>query len=474
MVLKIHDTLTGEKREFKPLHGNRVYMFVCGPTVYDYSHVGHARVYVFFDVVARYLRYKGYSVFYIMNITDIDDKIINRAKEEGVSWRDIAETYTKFFLEDMERLNVKSVNLYAKATEHIPEIIDQIKTLIDKGYAYEANGNVYFDVRKFKDYGKLSKQKLEDLIHGARVEVDPNKRFPADFALWKAWKEGEPYWESPWGRGRPGWHIEDTAITLTYFGPQYDIHGGGIDLIFPHHECEIAQAEAATGKKPFVRYWMHNELLWIEGQKMSKSLGNIVTIREALSKHDFETIRLFLLSTHYRRRINYSERLLKEAEKKLERMYSAIFMLEECLENPLSDETELEKKFMKRFKLAQEKVIERMDDDFDTSGALTEIYVFMKDLKSFLLENGGITAENGEKILKWIREDLSNIFGIFTRERRKLPAEKLIDILVNVRSELRKRKIYDLADKIREHLKKIGVELEDIGDKTVWRLKGTT
>ncbi len=321
MVLRIYNTRTRTIEEFKPERGNRVYMFVCGPTVYDHSHIGHARTYLAYDIIARYLRAKGYSLFYLMNITDVEDKIINRANEAGQDPIKMADSFTKEFMRDMEALGITSVNLYAKASEHIPEIIAQISTLIEKGFAYEVEGNVYYDVAKFPDYGQLSRQKLDELgTH--RIDPDARKRSVVDFALWKAQKPGEPFWESPWGKGRPGWHIEDTAITTNYFGPTYDIHGGGLDLIFPHHEAEIAQAEAATGVKPLVRFWVHGGLLMIRGERMGHSLGNFITIAELLQKHDPEALRLYYGMRHYRTPLNFDEENIAQAEDVLDKLRS--------------------------------------------------------------------------------------------------------------------------------------------------------
>ncbi|MEM3678009.1 MAG: cysteine--tRNA ligase, partial [Candidatus Bathyarchaeia archaeon] len=289
--IRVYDSMARMVREFKPLRGNRVYMFVCGPTVYDLSHVGHARTYVAYDIMAKYLRLRGYSVFYLMNITDVDDKIIRRSRELGVDPFELAEDMTEEFHRDMRALKVDSVNLYARASEHIDEIIEQVRGLLDKGYAYRLDGDVYYDISRFPDYGRLSGRRPEELVRH-RVDPRPGKRSPGDFALWKAEKPGEPSWDSPWGRGRPGWHIEDTAITHTYFGASYDIHGGALELIFPHHEAEIAQMEALTGVKPMVNYWIHTGLLTIGGRKMSKSLRNFVTIREALSRHSPEALRV--------------------------------------------------------------------------------------------------------------------------------------------------------------------------------------
>ncbi len=284
--MKVYNTLTRKLEEFEPLHGNRVNMFVCGVTPYDHTHLGHAKTLIGFDVIAKYLRYKGYSVFYIQNVTDVDDNLINRSSESGKSVPELVERFFGLFMEEMEALSMDSVNLYPRATEHMQEIIDQVEGLVEKGYAYESGGNVYFEVGKFADFGKLSKQVLDKLQAGARVEVDENKRNPEDFALWKAHKPGEPAWDSPWGKGRPGWHIEDTAMTMAYFGEQYDIHGGATELMFPHHEAEIAQAEALTGKEPFVKYWMHTGVLNVDGVKMSKSLKNFWKLQDALREYE--------------------------------------------------------------------------------------------------------------------------------------------------------------------------------------------
>ncbi len=296
-MMKIYNTMTRKKEEFKPLKENRIKMFVCGPTVYDKSHIGHGRTYISFDVIARYLKYKGYSVFYLQNITDIDDKIIKRADELGVEPLKLAKEFENRYIEDMETLGVENVNFYARAMEHLDEIINQIQTLVDKNFAYETPTGVYFDEEKFPDFGKLSNRNIEELnVH--RVNPDPTKRNPGDFALWKK-RDENPAWDSPWGKGRPGWHIEDTAISETYFGGHFDIHGGGLDLIFPHHEAEIAQMESATGKKPMVKYWLHTGFLNVSGEKMSKSLGNFITINELLKEYDPQVFRFFVLSTHY-------------------------------------------------------------------------------------------------------------------------------------------------------------------------------
>ena len=343
----VYNTLTRKKQEFAPIHGNRVNMFVCGPTVYDYSHLGHARTYIVFDVIVRYLRYKGYSVFYLMNITDIDDRMIQRANESKISVKELADKFIKAFDEDMKRLHVNSVNLYAKATEHVDEIINQIKVLIEKGFAYEVDGDIYFEIRKFKDFGKLSHQSIDELKAGARIEIDKKKKNPEDFALWKSQKPNEPFWPSPWGNGRPGWHIEDTAITATYFGNRYDLHGGAIDLIFPHHESEISIAETVTGESPFVKYWVHSGFLTVNKEKMSKSLGNFFTIKEALKRYEPDVIRFFMLNALYRSPIDFSESGLKEAANAFERIKNTVDNVKGAIKNaPNTKEKENFKDFL--------------------------------------------------------------------------------------------------------------------------------
>ncbi len=323
MAIRIYNTQTRQKEEFRPLREGEVRMYVCGPTVYDYTHIGHARTYIAFDVVRRYFEHKGYTVMMVMNFTDIDDKIIRRANETGENPRELAEKFLRYFLEDMGALKVKPADIYPRVTEHIGDIVNFIKKLEERGYAYEGGDGVYFEVKKFKDYGKLSGIKVEDLVKGARVEPGEGKRNPEDFALWKKAKPGEPKWESPWGEGRPGWHIECSTMSTKYLGESFDIHGGGNDLIFPHHENEIAQTEACTGHE-WVRYWMHTGFLMVNGEKMSKSLGNFTTIREALKRYDPEVIRLFVLQRHYRSPLDYTEEGMEHAKNNLERLYNTL------------------------------------------------------------------------------------------------------------------------------------------------------
>ncbi|MEM4347335.1 MAG: cysteine--tRNA ligase [Candidatus Altiarchaeota archaeon] len=460
MTLKVFNTLTRQKEKFIPLKGKRVNMFVCGPTVYDFSHLGHARTYVAFDVIARYLRYKGYSVFYLMNITDIDDKIINRANEKKISAEKLAEEFLIEFFKDIKALKIESVNLYQKATDFIPEIISQVNGLVEKGYAYEVNGDVYYEVKKFSEFGKLSKQSLEELIAGARVEVDKKKKNPEDFVLWKKQKKGEPFWNSPWSNGRPGWHIEDTAISITHFGEQYDIHGGAIDLIFPHHEAEIAIAESLTGKKPFVKYWLHTGFLKVNGEKMSKSLGNFITIRELLKRYDAMVLRFFLLYTHYRSPIDFTYEFLDEAKNAWQYIKDTFSRIEEItkVKKDKSKISKTDKKILLLMKKTKDEFIKSMDDDFNTREAISKIFDFTREVNKFIDE---ISETAANKILNFYIE-LCNILGLEFYERKESSMEdKLIQIIVMIREKLRAKKDFETSDLIREKLKEIGIILGD-------------
>ena len=481
MTLSVYNTLTRQKEEFKPLIGNRVFMFVCGPTTYDHSHLGHARTYVAFDVIARYLRYKGYDLFYLMNITDIDDNIIKRSSELGITEAELAEKYFNLFIKDMDALNIKSVNLYAKATQHVPEIIDQAQTLIENDYAYEGGGNVYFEVRKFTDFGILSGQDLDSLQAGFRVAIDKMKRNPEDFILWKSAKPGEPTWESPWGDGRPGWHIEDTAITTKYFGAQYDIHGGARDLIFPHHESEISIAESATGKKPFVKYWFHTGFLNVEGDKMSKSLGNFFTIQEVLEKYDAEVVRYFLLYTHYRSPIDFTEKFLAEAAASYGRLKNSYNELVAALKTAIKTDklTEADQKLIEEVEGHREKFLAAMDDDFNTREAIAILFEFSKAInKAFAVESSASVDQQfsvaGLAQVQDIFFELGQILGLFESGGSGEPADegisdKLIELLIDLRQKLRAEKQFQLSDEIRDTLKELGIILEDAKDGTKWK-----
>ncbi len=473
MVLEVYNTLSRKKDTFEPIKINRVNMFVCGPTVYDHSHIGHARTYLAFDVIVRYLRYRGHSVFYIMNITDIDDKMIKRANELGVEVKEVAEQYTRSFTEDMDALGMNSVNLYAKATEHVPEIIAQINVLIEKGFAYEVDGNVYFEVNKLDDFGKLSGQTIEGLMAGARVEVDEKKKNPEDFVLWKKKKEGEPYWESPWGVGRPGWHVEDTAITTTYFGAQYDVHGGARELIFPHHESEIAIAESATGKKPFVKFWLHTGVLNVDGDKMSKSLGNFITIKEILKKYEAEVVRFFLLYTNYRSPIDFSYDDLDEAKLSLGRINNTIAHVKSRIESAGTKELKIkmDKKLSKEIEAARQKFIEAMDDDFNTREAIATIFDFTRKVNKWI-ESKELNIENLKAIID-LYDELGAVLGLFKAEKKvqeKLTAE-LVELTLDIREKIRAKKDWTLADEIRNKLGELGIVLEDSAKGAVWKIE---
>jgi cysteinyl-tRNA synthetase len=463
-MLKVYNTLTRKKEEFIPLEKGKVKMFVCGQTVYDDAHLGHAKTYINFDVIVRWLRYLGFNVFYAQNITDIDDKIIKRANERGMTFKELAEFYTKRFFEDMEALEVKqNVDLFPKSSEYIPQIIEQIKTLIDKGYAYVVEGDVYYDVDKFKDYTKLSRMTIDDLTKH-RIEPDPKKRNTYDFSLWKAAKPNEPSWDSPWGKGRPGWHIEDTAMTVSIFGPQYDLHGGASELIFPHHTNEIAQAEAATGKKPFVKYWLHGGVLNIRGEKMSKSLKNFVKIREVLKDYEPEVLRMFYVSTHYRAQIDLDEEAIKQAKEKLVAFYNII----NRINNSTKDEKINDEKLMKAIEETKTKFTNAMNDDFNTPLALSVLFELSKEANKFIDENGKISKDIGEKILKAFKE-LGGIFGIFQKEIKKEELPKEIMDLIIKREGYRKRGDFETADKIRKELAEKRILVEDTPEGPRWK-----
>lgn len=457
-MIKVYNTMTRKKEELKVVN-NKLKLFVCGPTVYDYSHIGHARTYISFDVIVRYLKHKGISVFYLQNITDIDDKIINRAKENGEDPLELSHRFEKEYLNDMALLNVNNVNFYARATEHMEEIINQIDDLINKGYAYDTPTGVYFDVSKFEDFGKLSNRNLDDL-QNTRIEVDNTKKDAKDFALWKK-QEEKPYWNSPWGNGRPGWHIEDTAITESYFGPQYNIHGGGLDLIFPHHDAEIAQMEAASGKEPLVEYWMHTGFLNVRGEKMSKSLGNFITIKELLKEYSPEVYRFFVLSTHYRSPIDFSDDILRQAENSLKRIQNTGSNLLEKLNEdnlPKNDLSEIAlelSSFKKEF-------FDAMDNDFNTPIALSSLFDFTHKINKALNDNE-ISKETLLNIINslTIIEDILGFSIVLSEDIGSDLSNELLNLITDVRQELRAKKEWDLADKIRDNLAELDISLED-------------
>jgi len=463
--------MTKKKEDFEPFKDKIVKMFVCGPTVYDHSHVGHARTYIAYDIICRYLRFRNYKVFFLMNITDVDDKIINRAKERQTDPIKLAREFEDSFYEDMIKLKVlKSINKFARASEHIKEIISQIQRLLDKDFAYVTETGVYFDITKFPDYGKLSHQDTEELKKH-RIEPDPTKKNPQDFALWKFQKKEEFGWDSPWGFGRPGWHIEDTAIAEKYLGQQYDIHGGGLDLVFPHHESEIAQMESVSGKKPMVKYWTHTGFLKVSGQKMAKSLGNFITVKDALKKYDIETLRLFFAFTHYRSPIDFSEKNMEQSKKSLETLYNALENIQ-SLKVKTGKLTDNEKELEKDLKEYKQVFIEYMNDDFNTPNALSVIFDLAKTFNKFVEKHKQINKILQKKAIKTFRQ-LGSMFGVLQEkiEEKELSIE--VAELIRQREEARKNKDWTTADSIREKLKNMGIILEDTLEGIKWKIKKT-
>lgn len=460
--MKFYNTLTRKLEEFVPIEPGKVKMYVCGPTVYNYFHLGNARPFVVFDTLRRFMEYIGYDVTYVQNFTDIDDKIINRAKEEGISTEDLAEKYIEEYYKDARALGIKDANYHPKATEHVKEIIDIIQKLVDKGYAYFNQGDVYFDTAKFEEYGKLSKQSLEDLELGARIEVKESKRNATDFVLWKAQKPGEPGWNSPWGVGRPGWHIECSAMSSKYLGETIDIHAGGQDLAFPHHENEIAQSECAFDK-PFVRYWLHNGFINVDNEKMSKSLNNFFTIRDISKEIELEVVRLFLLSAHYRSPINYSKDLLEQSQNALERLYNAKNNLEYLLEGSLK-EGEVGEELLSSFRDYKERFIKAMENDINTADALGVVFELVRYLNSNLKEQSSKSeVEKGYGLFM----ELTGVLGLLNKEKQGLDQE--VERLIQERQRARKEKNWALSDKIRDDLKAMGIVLEDTPQGVKWK-----
>ena len=451
--MKFKDTLSGEIREFVPVSEGRVKLFVCGPTVYDHIQLGNARTFVFFDMFAKYLRARGYEVFYLQNITDLDDKILNRAREENRKWSDISDRYLESYLEDSRTLHLDSVSHHARATRYMPEMISQIERLIGKGYAYVSSDGVYFDTSKFPDYGKLSKQKLDQVEAGARVEVRISKRNPQDFVLWK-FSDEEPFWDSPWGKGRPGWHIEDTAITEHYLGPEYDVHGGGTDLVFPHHEAEIAQMRAISGLPFLSRYWLHGAFLNFRGEKMSKSTGNIVRVKDLAMEYPGTAIRYFLLNSKYSSELLYNEEVFRasmEGWKRLQRAFLALMSEHSC-----SEACNIEKD--------SKDIIKLMDEDLDTRETIAKLHVIATEIF-----RGDLTPSKKRKYAH-IYRFANSFLSIFAGEQRSL--DKVVESLIALRNEFRERGMYPESDRIRARLREAGINLEDSGKETTWNVTG--
>ncbi len=499
MVLKIYNSLTRKKEEFIPVEKGKVKMYVCGMTVYSDAHIGHSRTYFAFDLIRRYFEYKGYNVSYVQNITDVDDKIIAAANKEGVDALEYSQRFTDRCLDDLDQLGIRRADLYPKASETIPDMVKMIENIIDKGYGYESEGDVYFSVNKFKDYGKLSGQKLDDLMGGARIQSGEEKHSPLDFALWKKSKPGEPSWDSPWGKGRPGWHIECSTMSGKHLGLPFDIHGGGMDLRFPHHENEIAQAEAATGKN-FANYWMHIGLLTIDGEKMSKSLGNIINVKDLLQKWDPEVVRLFLSQAHYRSPPDFNEKALTNAKKGLIRIHR----LKEKLENFSNnlkidklDEKSLssnDKPYLNIIEEFKEDFEKAMDDDFNTPLAVSAIFEFVNKSNKFFEENSnpeskvcayalGIFTKLGNiltlfqpslvdgKAEKVLFEKVQKLVYKYKKDVKEKNIENLINLLLKIREDARIKEDWTTADSIRKELDHIGFEIQDTSKGSVWRKK---
>lgn len=462
-MLHIYNTLTRKKEEFKTIEPGKVRMYVCGVTVYSDAHVGHAMSALVFDIIRRYLMYRGYEVRFVMNFTDVDDKIIARANQMGEDPHRLAQRYINGYTRNLEALNVLPATANPRATQTMDKIIAMVQGLIEKGYAYApGNGDVYFRVTRFSEYGKLSGRRLNEMQAGARIEIGEQKEHPMDFALWKAAKPGEPAWDSPWGKGRPGWHIECSAMNLAELGEQIDIHGGGNDLIFPHHENEIAQSEAYTGK-PFARYWMHNGMLQLGGEKMSKSLGNLITIDEFLTRHDPDTMRMLVLSSSYRAPLAFTDEALDSAEKAIERLKSG---LRPAHPSGGGLSPEAASALLAQAEATRQAFVDAMDDDFNTAGALATIFELVKAIN--IARDQGATEEQIRPAQATLRQ-LTDVLGLrLTEKAGSGDAEKFIELLVEVRSEIRKQKLWALSDLIRDRLKELGVTLEDSKDGTNW------
>jgi len=481
--LKVFNTLSGEKEMFRPLEDGRVRMYTCGPTTYNFIHLGNARPLVVFDTVRRYLEHIGYEVTYIQNFTDVDDKIIRRAQEEKLPPLELAEKYIREYFTDADALNVRRASVHPRVSENMAEIINFVDGLVKKGYAYVVDGDVYFEVSKFKDYGKLSKRSLEDLQAGARVEVDSRKRHPGDFALWKAAKEGEPWWDSPWGHGRPGWHIECSTMSTKYLGTSFDIHAGGLDLIFPHHENEIAQSEALNDA-PMAKYWLHNGFITINEEKMSKSLGNFFLLRDILEKYPAQVVRFYLLSTHYRSPLDFDDQKLQAAEKALERLVTAARLLEETKNRTVGQEDILAPHVLQSFgaelNTIEKQFHEAMNDDFNTALAIATLFDLARAINGLntALGDKPLIGQKEKALLEQAAEkyaELAKILGLELAEQNQHQSRDsaltngLIELVLQVRQEARHRKDYALSDLIRDELKNLGIILEDTPQGVRWR-----
>lgn len=478
MTIKVYNTLTKRKEDFVPMQEGKASIYVCGVTPYNHPHVGNARPFVTWDVIHRFLEHEGYDVTHVQNFTDVDDKIINSANKEGVQWFDICNRYIESYFEVMDKLNVKRVHVYPRVSEHIEDIIETVKSLIDRGYAYVVDGDVYYSVEKFEHYGELSGRNLEDMMAGARVDVDDRKKNPMDFALWKAAKPGEPSWTSPWGEGRPGWHIECSTMSMKYLGESFDFHGGGSDLIFPHHENEIAQSEGCTGVHPFVHYWLHNGFITVNEEKMSKSLGNFFMVIDILKHYDPETLRFFIVSTHYRSPLDFSDARLTEAEKSLARLRTAKENLT-ALQGMMSAGA-TEESLALRAKAAElrDEFMEAMRDDFNTALAISHMFALGKEINIYhkYITDSGLKPDGKLlDIISAVFAEMCSIIGVLEKdaavaaEAADSKETELVEMIINMRQEARAAKNYALADSLRNQLTAIGIVLEDTPQGVKWK-----
>lgn len=479
MTLKVYNTMTRQKEVFVPQEAGKIKMYVCGVTPYNHPHIGNARPFITWDVIKRYFEHCKYEVFHVQNFTDVDDKIIKAANEEGVTWDVIAKRYIASYFEVMDKLNIRRANVYPTVSDHMKEIIDIVTGLVEKGYAYAVDGDVYYSVEKFADYGKLSGRDIEDMKAGARVDVDERKEHPMDFALWKSAKPGEPAWDSPWGKGRPGWHIECSAMSLKYLGNSFDFHGGGSDLIFPHHENEIAQSEAfVSEEQPFVRYWLHNGFITVNEEKMSKSLGNFFLVKDILEHYPPEVLRFFVLSTHYRSPLDFSDERLAEAGRSLERLHTAAENVTYLENIPDAGNADQKVALQKAAKQAEEDFYKAMDDDFNTALAISVMFGLAKEINVYY---NGVTAgkiphcTEGCTAIRQVYFMMADVLGIVLQaeensvdDNQKLIAQ-LMDIIIEIRQQARKNKDWSTADKVRDNLQAIGIVLEDSPQGVRWK-----
>lgn len=478
MAIRVYNTLTKQKEEFVPINPGKANIYVCGVTPYNHPHIGNARPFVTWDVIRRFLEHEGYDVLHVQNFTDIDDKIINTANKEGVEWFNICNRYIESYFEVMDKLNVRRAHVYPRVSEHIEDIIKTVQTLIDNGYGYVVDGDVYYSVEKFKYYGQLSGRNLDDMLAGARIDVDDRKKNPMDFALWKSAKPGEPSWTSPWGQGRPGWHIECSTMSMKYLGETFDFHGGGSDLIFPHHENEIAQSEGCTNCHPFVHYWLHNGFITVDNEKMSKSLGNFFMVIDILEHFDPETLRFFIVSTHYRSPLDFSDERLKEAQKSLGRLRQAQETLGELSQMMSSGATESSLALRRKAVELRDAFMDAMRDDFNTALAISHMFALAKEINIY---NKEVVDANGKPdgklvaILNDVFAEMCSIIGVLETKAAAAPAEAsdnkeeaLVQMLIQMRQDARASKNYALADQLRNQLTAIGIVLQDTPQGVKW------